>query len=151
MLLHISRRAIEVGRFKNNDSLVGMLVSEPEIQAIPGSVLKLFTWNVMRLTTGIAELRTISCEQDRNIVVLTETKMHKFNCYSSLIKPVLQGSSLLHSCKPAPNPLRVNLRVKRTLCTRKSNGLKTRKHTSTTTHHLGRDGTGGVTPAVKNC
>ena len=87
------------------------------------------------------------CEQDPDIVVLTETKLHKYNCTSSIMKSILQGYTLFHSCKAAPNPLR----VKRKFRTRRKNGLQTRKETSTDADHLGRDGIGGVTLASKNC
>ena len=137
---------------KSNCDLEAMRAADtqegkPEVQVIPGSVIKLLTWNVMGLTTVIDELRTMICEQDPDIVVLTETKLHKYNCNSSIMKSILQGYTLFHSCKAAPNPLR----VKRKFRTRRKSGLQTRKETSTDADHLGRNGTGGVTLAVKNC
>ena len=137
----------EAEKLNNDSSYIGSHESKPKVQAIPGSVLKLLTWNVMGLTTVIDELRTMICEQDPDIVVLTETKLHKYNCNSSIMKSILQGYTLFHSCKAAPNPLR----VKRKFRTRRKSGLQTRKETSTDADHLGRDGTGGVTLAIKNC
>ena len=137
---------------KSNCGLEAMRAADTQdgkakVQVIPGSVLKLLTWNVMGLTTVIDELRTMICDKDPDIVVLTETKLHKYNCNSSIMKSILQGYTLFHSCKAAPHPLR----VKRKFCTTRKSGLHTRKKASNNADHLGRDGTGGVTLATKNC
>ena len=82
----------------------------------------------MGLTTVESELRALIARHDADVVVITETRRNRNNCNSQRMKAIFEDYTLFHSCNaPKKTPYHKNAR-----------------------EHLGRDGSGGVTLAIKN-